>query len=349
MQTNKEIKEKEPDLTGQEFLLKNDQKHQNLLAELNSKINKWQNEKRTNKESKMEDIRKFIKNHYRTFIARMQEGISVDFIRNLLIDDSKMQEYYDKQSLCCEAQIQQSMLFLPSALIKEMRNRYITPVIYKDKEEKDKIIFIDPKNNNSLEKLKAAKFDEISVYVHGRGAFKTQLFGRLDKLKTTKEVFVVPINDNLFSSISSSVQTKPVEKCCKIINNLIENKRQENKTEKVNVKLFGSCHSIHFVSKMLRSRTGKNNRIKNANVSLTLNAPNITQNNCHIAERFANNDVENNIWKISVDNDIEGFLHPKCQTDSLLEWLEYYQRYFNNNVEIKDLRKTRPNQQNTLY
>ena len=78
---NKEIKKEEPDYTGQEFLLNNDKQHKDLLAELNQKIRKCpQNlflykDYRGDLEKQTEDIAKFIGNHYRTFIARLQCGV----------------------------------------------------------------------------------------------------------------------------------------------------------------------------------------------------------------------------------------------------------------------------------
>ena len=78
---NKEIKKEEPDYTGQEFLLNNDKQHKDLLAELNQKIRKCpQNlflykDYRGDLEKQTEDIAKFIGNHYRTFIARLQYGV----------------------------------------------------------------------------------------------------------------------------------------------------------------------------------------------------------------------------------------------------------------------------------
>lgn len=83
---------------GYEFLLNKDEKHKELLAELNGMIRKWEmlddKANKTDKdkedlEKQIEDIAKFISNHYRTFVARLQQGVRQELLKELFARDKK--------------------------------------------------------------------------------------------------------------------------------------------------------------------------------------------------------------------------------------------------------------------
>ena len=143
----------------------------------------------------------------------------------------------------------------------------------------------------------------------------------------------------------SSVQTKPVEKCCKIVNHLTQ-RYQKEKNNNLTVNIYGRCMGIDFASKLVGSKVGKDNRINNANLNLYFDTINIAQCPYTIICRLINKKQNTNINSICVSKNIpDDIVHTRCGTSKFIKSLYDYKQRYNNNVQITDLTGLSPGEQ----
>ena len=339
------IEKKELNL-GYEFLLNKDEKHKELLVELNEKIRKWEKlDGKINKtdkdekalEKQIEDIAKFISNHYRTFVARLQQGVRQGLLDELFACDEKTGLFkYKKAHKFLKEAADRGLIFAVTSSIKY-----------------DNTFLVDPndKYNKTLERIVKKIGDSvknINVCAHAWGIFDKNFHKKIIDAVPYKTLALIPFNDKFLSFISSR-QTEGVENTCKIINYFTK-KYFDTYKEKMNITLDGASQGVDFITKMVCSTHGREDtRIKNANINLVINAPHIFQDEQKIVNRLTNGAKNNNtIKKISIYNDMGKCVHPTCKTNNLLDKLERNKQKLGNNVTIHDLRDTRPNQQHTL-
>ena len=341
------IEKKELNL-GYEFLLNKDEKHTKLLVELNEKIRKWKIlDNKLNKtekdeedvEKQIEDIAKFISNHYRTFVARLQQGVRQDLLKELFARDEKTGLFKYKKA---------------HKFLKEASDRGLIFAVTSS----CNAFLVDPNDNcNKTLKIIAEKFYDglmknIKVFAHPMGNFDETFRDKICRSGSSRTLSLIPLNDNFLSFISSR-QTEGVENTCKIINYFTEKYFDKNdKKKKMNVTLEGASQGVDFITKMVGSTHGREDtRIKNANINLDINAPHIFQDEQKIVNRLTNGAKNNNntITNISVKNDMGGWQHPEYKTDNLLNWLRHYNQKALNNVTIKDLRTPGSDQQHAFY
>ena len=331
---------------GYEFLLNKDEKHKKLLAELNEKIRKWKmfynKLNKTEKdeedvEKQIEDIAKFISNHYRTFVARLQQGVQQSLLNELFARDEKTGLFKYKKA---------------HKFLKEASDRGLIFAVTSS----CNAFLVDPndKDNKTL-KIIAENFHDglmknIKVFAHPMGNFDETFRDKIYRIGSSRTLSLIPLNDNFLSFISSR-QTEGVENTCKIINYFTE-KYFKQHNQRMNVTLDGASQGVDFITKMVCSTHGREDtRIKNANINLDINAPHIFQDEQKIVNRLTNGAKNNNntITNISVKNDMGGWQHPEYKTDNLLNWLRHYNQKALNNVTIKDLRTPGSDQQHAFY
>ena len=344
------IEKKELNL-GYEFLLNKDEKHKELLVELNEKIRKWEKlDGKINKtdkdekalEKQIEDIAKFISNHYRTFVARLQQGVRQGLLIGLFDCDKKTGLFKYKKA---------------HKFLKEAADRGLIFAIA-DSSKYDNTFLVDPNDTrNKTLKIIVEKFGDecvknINVRAHAFGIFDGNFYSKIIYWIDGNTLALIPFNDKFLSFISSR-QTEGVENTCKIINYFTEKYFDKNdKKKKMNVTLEGASQGVDFITKMVGSTHGREDtRIKNANITLKIDSPHLFQDEKKIVNRLING-VENNnntITNISIKNDMGKCIHPKCKKDKLKAWLNYYkQKRLLKVNEIVDLTDAGPNQQHTL-
>ena len=334
---------------GYEFLLNKDEKHKKLLAELNEKIRTWEmlhdELNQTDEEKQIKDIAKFISNHYRTFVARLQQGVRQELLKELFARDKKTGLFKYKKA---------------HKFLKEAADRGLIFAVAGPGDT----FLVDPNDNrNKTLEIIAKKFgfgcvEKIKVCAHPMGNFDKTFRNEIDYVAFSGTLVLIPLNDKFLSFISSK-QTEGVENTCKIINYFIE----KSNNRQIDVTLEGASQGVDFITKMVGSTHDRGHtRIKKANIDLTINATHLLQDAQKIVNRLINGDQnENMIKKISIYNDMEGWKHPKCKTDNLIEWLKYYWQRYNNTVDLKyywqdsngetkvtDLTDARSGHQNTL-
>ena len=348
-----EIKEKEPDLTGKDFLLKKDQKHLDLLTELNEQIKKWEmlddkaNKTEQDKEDEsrqLEEIANFVGNHYRTFVARLQQGVPQGLLQELFARDKETGSFkYKKAHKFLKEAADRGLIFAVAS--------YDTFLVDPNDENNKTLEIIAEKSGKEMWNAEFCNtgMDNIKVCAHAMGNFDETFRDKIYRGVSSRTLALIPLNDNFLSFISSR-QTEGVENTCKIINYFTE-KYFKQHNQRMNVTLDGASQGVDFITKMVGSTHGRGNtRIKNANINLVINAPHIFQDEQKIVNRLTNGAKNNNntITNISIYNDMGKCVHPTCKTDNLIEWLKYYKQNLNNNVEIKDLRTLGSKQQHAV-
>ena len=311
---DKEIKKEEPDYTGQEFLLKNDKKHLDLLAELNEKIKLYDDN--TEVEYK-EDLIKFINDHYKTFIARLQAGLPFLTLRGLLMEWGSYSSYY----------IHCPVLHDHLKFIDEAKNRGLIFAICCNDEGTEMMYIIDPKKEwkKTIESIKKVNNNvkNIKVIAPGKNMVEDALEKLMNGSYDGNDLTLLPINEVCFSCISSR-QTKAVENCCKVINCFTKKEAGE---EKLKVELEGTSQGVDFITKMVGSTHGrKQTRIKNADINLHIVSPHLFQDPQKIVERLKRTDESNTFNTIDVENSESNWLHPECKENDLKKWLNYYKQ-----------------------
>lgn len=252
-------KNKGADDTGKEFLLKNDKKHLALLAKLNEKIKLFDDNIDVYCKK---DLIKFINDHYKTFIARLQAGLPFRMLRGLLMEWG----LYSSSYIPC------SVLHDPLKFIDEAKNRGLIFAICCNNEGTEMMYIIDPKKEwkKTIESIKKVNNNvkNIKVIAPGKNMVEDALEKMLMGGNSENDLTLLPINEVCFSCISYR-QTKAVENCCKVINSFTE----EKTNKKMDVTLEGESQGVDFITKMVGSTHGKTNRIKNANIELNIKAP----------------------------------------------------------------------------
>ena len=337
---------------GYEFLLNKDEKHTKLLVELNEKIRKWKildnklnktEKDEEDEEKQIEDIAKFISNHYRTFVARLQQGVKQDLLRELFARDKETGSFkYKKAHKFLKEASDRGLIF---AVTSSCNAFLVDP---NDKDNKT-LKIIDKKFNDRL-------VENIKVFAHPMGNFDKTFHDKIYYGVSSSTLVLIPLNDKFLSFISSR-QTEGVENTCKIINYFTEEKyfeqhKHKQHNQRMNVTLEGASQGVDFITKMVGSTHGRDQtRIKNANINLVINAPHIFQDEEKIVKRLINGVKKNNntITNISVKNDMRKRLHPKCKTDKLFRLLECHQKELINATTEEDLQRTSSQQQNALY
>ena len=338
---------------GYEFLLNKDEKHTKLLVELNEKIRKWKildniknqtPEDKKNLEKQIEDIAKFISNHYRTFVARLQQGVQQSLLNELFARDEKTGLFkYKKAHKFLKEAADRGLIFAVAS--------YDTFLVDPNDENNKTLEIIAEKSGKEMWNAEFCNtgMDNIKVCAHAMGNFDETFRDKIYRGVSSRTLALIPLNDNFLSFISSR-QTEGVENTCKIINYFTE-KYFKQHNQRMNVTLDGASQGVDFITKMVGSTHGRGNtRIKNANINLVINAPHIFQDEQKIVNRLTNGAKNNNntITNISIYNDMGKCVHPTCKTDNLIEWLKYYKQNLNNNVEIKDLRTLGSKQQHAV-
>ena len=274
-----------------------------LELDLISRLNEIQTLNRELTENELNDIIRLIKNNPQEFIGIMKNGMPVGKNINKVLTN------------------------LPYAATSAMQNDYITPVIYYDgKEQKRKVIFIDPneinKNNEPTKAVKMLKKidlnNNLKVYCHSCRHFLDQFSSALNK--EDNHTYILPLNKIPFSTITSSVQTQAVEEACKIVNHLTDRYQDDNKNNKKNLAMdiYGQCQGVDFASKMVGSRVGKTNRIKNADINLHFDTVQVMQDTDDIMQRIEHYDKTTNIKDIYVNQTLcRAPWHPSCKTNNL--------------------------------
>jgi hypothetical protein len=345
-------------------LEKQDEKHKKLLVELNEEIGKWEKlDGKINKtdedekalEKQIADIAKFISNHYRTFVARLQQGVRQCLLYELFARDEKTGLFkYKKAHKFLKEAADRGLIFAVTSSIGC-----------------DNTFLVDPndKYNKTLEiivKKIGDSVENINVCAHALGIFDKNFHNKITRAVHFRTLALIPFNDKFLSFISSR-QTEGVEDTCKIINYFTEKYFEQHKHEqhkqRMNVTLEGASQGVDFITKMVGSTHGRGStRIQNANINLVINAPHIFQDEKKIVKRLINGAKnKNTIEKIGIYNDMGEWKHPKCKTDNLIEWLKCYWQQYNNTVDLKyywqdpngktqviDLTNARSGHQNTL-
>ena len=112
-----------------------------LEPDLISRLNEIQTLNRELTENELNDIIRLIKNNPQEFIEYMK----------------------DSRPVCTG--LSKVLKNLPYAATSAMQNDYITPVIYyDDKEQKRKVIFIDPNNQQSLKQLDTINLKPLTLF-----------------------------------------------------------------------------------------------------------------------------------------------------------------------------------------
>ena len=131
-----------------------------------------------------------------------------------------------------------------------------------------------------------------------------------------------------------------MENACSVVNyftnfNAVKNNGDNKKTKVV---LKGASQGVDFITKMVGSTHGKDTRIKNADISLEINAPHFFQNAKKIVKRLINgvSDKENNntIKNIKIINDMDKCKHPIKKTISLINNLRAKEKELSQNGKI---------------
>lgn len=328
------------DHTGKEFLLKNDKKHLALLAKLNEKIKLFDDNIDVYRKK---DLIKFINDHYKTFIARLQAGLPFRMLRGLLMEWGS----YSSSYIPCY------VLHDPLKFIDEAKNRGLIFAICYNKEGTEMMYIIDPKKEFDQKKCKSTierikrynDVKKIKVIAPGKNMVEDALEKMLMGGNSENDLTLLPINEVCFSCISSR-QTKAVENCCKVINSFTE----EKTNKKMDVTLEGESQGVDFITKMVGSTHGKTNRIKNANIELNIKAPHRWQDEKKIVKRLRNGveNKNNTITKICINKAMGEWLHPICKADNLSKCLKYHQKELNN-ATIEVSQPLGSGQQNAFY
>ena len=327
------IEKKELNL-GYEFLLNKDEKHKELLVELNEKIRKWEMLYQTDKdktalEKQIEDIANFISNHYRTFVARLQQGVRQDLLKELFARDEKTGLFkYKKAHKFLKEAADRGLIFAVTSSIGCDNTFLVDP---NDKYNKTLEIIFE-KIGDSVE--------NINVCAHALGIFDKNFHNKITRAVHFRTLSLIPFKDNFLSFISSR-QTEGVENTCKIINYFTEKYFEQHKHEqhkqRMDVTLEGASQGVDFITKMVGSTHGRDQtRIKNANIELNINAPHIFQDEQKIVNRLTNGaQNENTIKNIKIINDMDKCKHPIEKTISLINHLRAKKNKLNNNGKIE--------------
>ncbi len=296
---------------GEVFLEKQDDIHKKLLRKLNWLLYYDPND--TWKQGHQDEIANFAQEHYKTFIAAMQNGLPAHRFNQLK-----------------ETNINALLNIIKQADEKGMILAKYNGQAY--------LINTKDKNKKTLNLINPKKIVVTAHPYRNYDEFRYAASQENDDI-----LHLYPLNDKCLSFISSR-QTEGVENTCKIINHFTENHLNKYK-KKMNVTLKGESQGVDFITKMVGSTHGKKNRIKNANINLDINAPHIFQDGEKIVKRLTNG-VENNntITNIHINNDLEKCLHPIEKTISLINHLRAKRNELNKSeIELKidnELKKT---------
>ena len=312
----------EKDYLGYEFLLNKDEKHNKLLVKLNEKIRTWEmlhdELNQTDEEKQIEDIAKFISNHYRTFVARLQQGVRQCLLCKLFARDEKTGLFKYKKA---------------HKFLKEAADRGLIFAITGSSGDNTYLVDPNDEDNKTLKIISnRGEVKKIDVCAHPYKLFSMTFQDESGYEVPCDTIALIPFNDN-FLSFKSSRQTAGVENTCKIVNHFTD--RDNNKP--MNITLRGASQGVDFITKMVGSTHGRTGtRIKNAEINLEINAPHTFQDEEKIVKRLINGNRDNKttIKNINIANNMRKCLHPKYKTDNLIKWLKYYKQLNNNEVTL---------------